>query len=247
MAAADITTTVADTGDDVSEPKLTVLSFIWGTRYDIAYVNRLGQGLRRHMDVPYRFVVVTDRARQFGPTVDYQEPLPNPELAGRGCFCRLVTFSTDWQRKLGLTIGDRVLVLDLDLVIVGNLRPLLERDQPFVILQGVNSPTHPTPYNGSVWLTTAGYRPDVWDDFSVEAAEKLPKAEFADDQQWMFHKLPNAGAYTEKDGVWAFRKGAWEADTGLPANARIVAFPGRRDPSQFVNLPWLRRHWLGIA
>jgi len=231
------------------EPRLTVLTFLWGDRYGVEYVDRLGNALQRHMDVPYRFVCVTDRPRILGRSVSHQIPIRDPLLTKlQGCFCRLRVFDPEWQRNdLGLAIGDRILVLDLDIVIVGKLAPLLARDEAFIILQGVNN--HRLLFNGSVWLTTAGYRPDVWDDFSVEAASEVPYAIFPDDQSWMEHKLgADAGAYLpERDGVWAFRKKSWPNGIDLPLNARIVAFRGSRDPAQFVNLPFVRRNWLGIG
>jgi len=228
---------------------LSVVTFLWGTKYHPGYVDRLGEGLLRHMNMPYRFVVVTERPQTFGPTMSYQVRLQDIELTRiKGCFARLRLFDPTFQRKLGCLPGDRILVLDLDLILTGKLAPLIERPEPFVILQGVNNPKHPCLYTGTIWLTTAGYRPDVWSDFSLEAAEKLPRYAFPDDQGWMHHKLPNAGAYTDQDGVWAFRKGPWpEGCLGLPEGARVVAFPGSRDPAQFVHLPWVRKEWLGIA
>jgi len=227
---------------------LTVVTYLWGARYSVDYVNRLGEGLRRHMDVPYRFVCLTDYARTFGGTVDYQDRIRDLELTKiRGCFTRLRLFDPQYQRSIGIAPGDRVLVLDLDLVIVGKLSPLVLRPEPFIILQGVNNPRHPCPYTGSVWATMGGLRPDVWWDFSLEAAAMLPKYEFSDDQGWMHHKMPNAGAYTDRDGVYAFGKGPWPKGHDLPPNARIVAFPGSKDPKLFTHLPWLKNAWLGMV
>jgi hypothetical protein len=229
---------------------LTVVTFLWGTKYEPVYVDRLGEGLWRHMDQRYRFVCVTDRVRTFGRTVMYQERLRDPELSKeKGCFARLRLFDPDWQMALGLSHGERLLVLDLDLIITGKLSALVNRPEPFVILQGVNSPSHPCRYNGSVWLTTAGYRSDVWHDFSMEQAKTLPilPGGFPGDQEWFQHKLPDAGAFTEQDGVYAFGKGSWPKGSYLPENARIVAFPGSRDPKHFTHLPWVRQQWMGIA
>lgn len=226
---------------------VTVVTFLWGNRYPAEYVDRLGDGLWQNLNAPYRFTCLTDRAMKFGPLVDYQARIPNLELTKfRGCFARLRLFDPAFQWELGCKPGDRILVLDLDLVITGSLEGLVDRKAPFVILHYVNSPTHPTRFNGSVWLTTAGYRPDVWNDFSLEAAQAIPHAEFPDDQAWLQHKLgAEAGEYTDKHGVYAFQKPGWPGGTDLPANAKIVAFPGKRDPSQFATLPWIRKFWLG--
>jgi len=45
------------------------------------------------------------------------------------------------------------------------------------------------------------------------------------------------------DGVYAFKKRNWPKGDALPSNARVVAFPGFRDPSQFGHLDWVAQHW----
>ena len=120
------------------------------------------------------------------------EPWPQDEYLTRvpGCLARLRTFDPEWQAEvLGAEEGDRIVVLDLDLVITGSLDGLFDRDEPFVILQGVHT-ANPTPYNGSVWMLQAGYRPDVWEDFSLEAAQDICVYMYPDDQMWMSPQDP---------------------------------------------------------
>jgi hypothetical protein len=113
----------------------------------------------------------------------------------------------------------------------------------FTILQGVNS-QNPCKMNGSVWMLRAGARPDVWADFNLEAAQAKTKIHaFADDQGWFEYKMPDAGAWGPTDGVYGFKKEGWPSGDELPAGARIVAFPGWRDPSKFEHLDWVKEHW----
>jgi hypothetical protein len=121
-------------------------------------------------------------------------------------------------------------------VVTGPLDPLFDRKDDFTILQGINT-TNPNPMNGSVWMLRAGARPDVWSDFSVEAAQTKTRIHsFADDQGWFEHKFADAGAWGPKDGVYGFKKDGWPSGEALPAAARIVAFPGWRDPGKFERL-----------
>jgi len=159
-----------------------------------------------------------------------------------GCFARLRTFDPEWQSANGINPGDRIVTLDLDLIVTGALDALFDRDEPFSILQGVNA-SNPCPYNGSVWMLRAGYRPDVWSEFTLERAAKVPHDSFPDDQAWFAHHLPNAGKFGPENGVYAFMKPGWPKGAALPENARLVAFPGHRDPSQFTSVEWVRRHW----
>ena len=150
-------------------------------------------------------------------------------------------FDPKWQATLGIKKGERIVNLDLDLVVTGQLDQLFERDK-FTILQGVNT-TNPCPMNGSVWMLRAGERPDIWSDFSVTKSAAVPFHSFPDDQGWFWHKIPDAGAWGPADGVYGFKKVGWPKGDGLPANARIVAFPGWRDPTKFENLDWVKKHW----
>jgi hypothetical protein len=209
---------------------LLVTAWAWGTKYPQFYGERLAAGVARNLTWSHEFRIIE----------------PEPEDAHLttipGCFARLRAFDVAWQERQGLKPGDRIVTLDLDLIVTGRLDDMLARREPFAILSDVNS-SNPCWANGSVWWTTAGFRPDVWSDFSIKAARVLPAYEFPDDQLWIAHKLRDAGRITDKDGVYAFQKKHWPAGNSLPKNARIVAFPGWRDPSAFEHLDWVKQHW----
>lgn len=205
-------------------------TWVWGDKYPHHYIERLQASVDRHYSGTHLFHI--------------WRPQPEDKKLTKviGCFPRLRTFDPEWQAGQGILRGERIVVLDLDLIITGGLDLIFDRDDDFAILQGINS-TNPCPYNGSVWTLKAGYRPDVWSDFSLEAAEKVPWYAFPDDQAWLAHKIPDAGAITPADGVYAFKKPGWPSGTDLPKNAKIVAFPGARDPQQFNWIPWVSQHW----
>jgi hypothetical protein len=211
---------------------LNVCIWLWGTKYSEAYVDRLVAGIGRHLHQPHRII--------------YCRPEGGPDaylLTHKGCFVRLRMFDPAWQAEQGISEGERLICIDLDTVITGPLDELFLRPEPFVILQGANA-ANPCPYNGSVWMLAAGYRPDVWSDFSIEAAAKTPFYESPDDQGWFWHKIPDAAGWqVGTSGIYAFRKPAWPSDDALPSNARIVAFPGARDPWMFTYLDWVRANW----
>lgn len=209
---------------------LVISTWIWGDKYGADHVAKLAVGVARNLDQPHEF-------RVFEP-----EPQDLYLTERKGCFARLRTFDPAWQAAQGIKLYDRIVVLDLDLVVTGPLDGLFDRPEPFAILQGVNT-ANPCPFNGSLWMLEAGYRPDVWHEFSLELAAKVPHYEFPDDQAWLADMLPDAGAFGPEDGVYAFQKRGWPKGEALPKNARIVAFPGWRDPSQYVRLDWVKEHW----
>jgi uncharacterized Zn-finger protein len=210
---------------------LTVVTFSWGSKYGPEYVNRLRAGVTRHLSAGHEFRVL----------IPAPEDMHLTEIPG--CFARLRIFDPVWQAAQGLT--GRIVCLDLDLIVTGPLDALFDRPEPFVILSGANK-SNPCPYNGSVFMLRAGAHPEVWSDFTLDAARAAPFYQFPDDQGWFAHKLPGAAEWPcgPKSGIYAFRKPQWPVCDALPKDARIVAFPGHRDPSQFTNLRWVKEHWL---
>ncbi len=115
-------------------------------------------------------------------------------------------------------------------------------------------------------MLTPGVHPQVWRDFSLASVSAVTHYEYPDDQAWIAHKVPAAAGWRAgpSSGLYAFMKPGWpKGRTGirqwltrtkaqdspggesLPPDARLVVFPGFRDPSQFVHLTWVQRHWLG--
>ncbi len=158
-----------------------------------------------------------------------------------GCYSRLRMFDPKWQQQHGI---DAIVSLDLDLVIVANLDETFNRHDGVTLLRGGHF--NPCPYNGSVQMVRAGAHAEVWDSFNVNDAETVAVASgvhLGTDQTWLAHKLPNAAHWTDKDGIFGYEKPGWPPGAGLPSHAKIVAFPGRRDPSKFMHLDWVRKHW----
>jgi hypothetical protein len=209
---------------------LIISTWVWGTKYGPEYVAKLAAGVACNLSEPHRFAVFTPPSEDMHLT------------EAKGCFARLRAFDPAWQAANDIEPGDRIVCLDLDLIITGSLNGLFDREEPFTILQGVNT-SNPCPFNGSLWMLKAGYRPDVWHEFSPELAAKIVFDSFPDDQAWFADMMPDAGSFGPEDGVYAFQKKGWPKGEALPKGARIVAFPGWRDPSQYTRLDWVQQHW----
>lgn len=223
---------------------LTVVCYAWGGKYSHAHIARLQRGVARNLRLPHRFAVISDDGRAVEGGESWWIPQEDLHLTKvPGCFARLRLFDPDYLEKHD---ADRVVVLDLDTVITGPLDDVFDRPEPFVIFQGANA-ANPCPYNGSTWMLQAGYRPDVWTDFSIEAAARVPFFVFPEDQAWLAHKLPGAAGWNvgPDSGLYAFNKKHWPRNNRLPPNARSVTFVGRKDPSLYTHLDWVREHWLG--
>lgn len=218
--------------------------------YTAEHVNRLAAAVRRHYQAPHRFICVTDDARGLDSGVGYlrdwrdHADVPSPHGGGNpSCYRRLRAFHPD----AGQWFGERFVVLDLDWVAVGDLVPLWERSDDFVIYR---DPLWPGQYNGSMFMLRAGARPEVWTDFSPNISRRLAieAKKKGSDQGWISYRLPGEATWGPEDGVHSYKFGV-KAGAPLPAGARVVVFHGRPKPwdPEPQRLPWVREQWGAVS
>jgi hypothetical protein len=225
---------------------LVVTTHLWGDAYGPKDVARLAAGLRRGLTQPYRFVCVTDRDKPLDlPGVEQVRLRDGGLTKMKGCFARLRLFDPEFQMELGA--DDRIVSIDLDVVVTGKLDQLFMYPNTFMILKGANA-SNPCPFNGSLFMVRAGAHREIWDDFSLDAIRGIKFHEFPDDQGWFWDKLPNAAGWQvgSMSGVYAFQKPGWPNPKSeeLPSDARLVVFIGWRKPNKFKHVPWIRENWL---
>lgn len=212
-------------------------------------VNTLKRMIDRHYTDPHRFICVTDDAAGLDETIavvpiwnDYAD-LPHPHSHTHpSCYRRLKAFAPEMRE----IFGPRFVSIDLDCVIVGDLRPLWNRREEFVGWGGTTSPRHA--YNGSMFLLTAGSRPRVWREFNPRCSPAMAKAAgfYGSDQAWMSYALgANEPRWTTADGVYSYRIHVAPHRGELPPNATIVFFNGKQDPwsPDVRGLEWVRANW----
>lgn len=232
---------------------IAVVTFKWSTPgYDATFtaehVNTLRRMVARHYPDNHRFICVTDDAYGIDQRVEIvplwhdHASVPNPTGSGRPtCYRRLKLWSRDAAEMLSLYEGDRIVWLDLDTVIVGDLRPLWNRDEDVVLWR---NPENLWPYNGATGIMTIGARPQVWEDFDpIESPARTHAAGYrGSDQAWLSLTIPGEATWSQADGVHYVHDTAWTNKRVLPDGARLVFFTGRRPPWAST-LPWVREHY----
>lgn len=237
--------------------RLTFLCWLWkgvnltGREFLPEHVGVLARMLARHCPVPHRFVCLADRTKGFPegvealatpPTAARLAALPSPE-GGRfpACYRRLWAFSDE-----AAALGDRLVVMDIDLVIVGSLEPVLARAEPFVGWRPLASWGGRLRIGGGLYALTAGACQDVWTSFVANPPAAIARARAAgyrgSDQAWLSYSLaescpvwgPEAGLYSIRDMA--------NGRAPLPRDARLVQFNGPVKPWQ-SQLSWVRAHW----
>ena len=212
-------------------------------------VYSLREMVKRHYAKPHRFVCVTDRPQDLSgvETIKLWEDCSHiPSPIGHSypsCYRRLKVFAPD----AGETFGERLVSIDLDTVIVGDVTPLFDRPEDFVIWGESDFP-HTTPYCGSLWMLKTGTRTKVWTQFDPKTSpQRAWRAGCrGSDQGWLAYVLGKGEAvWTRKDGVYSYRKHVARTGNQLPTDARLVSFHGKVDPWQYgaQQIPWIRKHY----
>jgi len=151
---------------------LSVVCWRWGTRYDVSWVNRLYSMVTRHLRIPHRFFCITDDFAGYAQGINLV-PMWFPDGLGR---CRRLRIFDPSMRQI---FGDRILQLDIDGVITGDITSLVDRPDPFVIWRSVpeqryvanvdkikpNSEDGKGAFNTSVVLMNTGIFPTLWADY----------------------------------------------------------------------------------
>lgn len=219
-------------------------------------VNVLRRMVQRHLKLPHRFSCITDDPRGIDPEVrviplwDDFASVPNPSNPRNpSCYRRLKMFSAEAKEL----IGEKIVSLDLDTVITGDLTPLFDHDYDFVIWGGqtVNPRGGPTYnwFNGSLMMLKAGSRTKVWETFDPHRSPALANAAGCrgSDQGWIAYCLGREEkTWGLQDGVLSYKNHVLTSGGKLPSHARIVAFHGQYDPwmpAVQARTPWVRAHY----
>lgn len=113
-----------------------------------------------------------------------------------------------WSRQLHDLIGERFAVIDLDVVIAGDLAPVLARSERFCIWDHAAGEL----YNSSLFVISPGFGNAVWDCYSVNTFARVRHdyensgRYWTGDQSWIGHVLGRGKTtFGECDGVIQYR------------------------------------------
>lgn len=222
-----------------------------------------GTGLSRRSFEPHHVEVLASMARRHGfkgrivclndgppgdKTVEWM-PTP-PEAAALGklrspegdrfpaCYRRLWMFS-----EAAKVLGDKVLLLDVDLVILRDLTPLFDYSEPFVGWLPLRDWGSKRRIGGGIYLMQPGAHTEVWESFKgFESAQIAKRAGYrGSDQAWMSYKLAEkVPIYPKDSGIYSIRD--LRNPEIVPSDARLVQMNGPIKPWE-SKLSWVKAHW----
>jgi hypothetical protein len=192
----------------------------------VEYVTNLHRMVDEHLTLPHRVYLLTDDAASNYPDM---RVIPSEH---RGWWEKLRIF------KQGMFTG-RVMFLDLDTLIVGNIDHIAAYDGHFATLHDFWRPMGLGP---AVML----FAPE-WADFIYGewAAERFPMRDPRGDQGWI-ENLNQGRMRKDVDILQDMHPGEFvsyktHCTKGLPAGARVVCFHGKPRPHEVGG--WVRDYW----
>lgn len=200
-----------------------------GPKYGPEYVNRLWTGVETFLRRRHRFVCMTENRSGLREEI---ETLPL-ELGGLiGWWHKIALF----KPPSGLE-DSRLIFLDLDTVIIGNMDFVLDYQGPFVILRDFYRPNG---YGSAVMSIAPGYGQGIWGKFAEHP--KLWMAELAGDQDFIRMCVDGADLWQDlcPSKIVSYKA---QCGQGIPEGAAIVCFHGEPKPADLRPENAIRRIW----
>jgi len=198
-----------------------------GKKFSAEYVNRLAWDIKKALGLPHYRHLYTDDPDHVDTDLVNVHLLH--QLTGgvplEGWWNKMALF-----RDRAIKEKDRILWLDLDTVILGNIDFLFARSDPFVMLRDFFYPDKH--WNSSIMLIEGNAYSWIWDQF-VSNMNFYQRC--GGDQQAIEYMLreKNLEPVLAQD-LWPGKIVSYKADCleGVPPNAQIVCFHGRPMPHE---------------
>lgn len=230
--------------------RLSVQCWKWGSLFSSAHVNALRWMLDKNLRMDHRLVCVTDNPVGIDGDVVIAE-MPADYADTPRCRRRMQGFSREFSQK----IGNRILYIDLDVVIVDDITPIVNRPEPIVGWKV----GHAGVYSGSFLLADAGALDGAWQLFKASPdgyPTSLQPRGVASDQAmvnaWLATQPP-IQYWTEADGFVSYygdgyarleHLGVGPSRPTLPAGARIVVLGSADlDVLESDQFDWVKAHY----
>jgi hypothetical protein len=200
------------------------------------YVNNLYRGVKRFASEDFEFILFTNQSMKVDEGITVKQ---FPLISQYGVLPRLWMFS----KEAGLA-GHQVLCLDLDVVIVGSLKPLLDYTGVFAG-RGRFKPGFESELDGDIMSFKAGAAADklFWQPFvkDIPAAEKFTGGR---ERYWIRHIANDFAEYWNDICPGAVVSYKWHVrrQKKLPQGASIVSCHGVPRPHQIQD-KWIKEYW----
>jgi len=222
----------------------TILCMKWGTKYSAVDVNRLYAMIRRHLSYQFQLICFTDEAEGLAPEI---KALPLPQLdcdepqRTRGKWRKVALWNGELQDE---TLRGPALFIDLDSIIVGNIDSYFEFGSPEDVILEHN---WARPLSGmgqtSVFRFCIGSHPEILQRFRADPQATADL--FRYEQHFVTHCIGKNLKFWPRGWTRHFRLHClgpiplrYIRAARIPANSKIITFPGGPNPSDAVEGRW---------
>ena len=146
-----------------------------------------------------------------------------------------------WSPEFHRIIGDRFVSIDLDVVITGDIGPVVDTGDPLIIWDRANR-EH---YNSSLFALDPGFGHDVW---SLMTPDRIVRAKakadyWTGDQSWIGYVLgPGQRTFGEASGVMQYRPALHRRAKPVGMIAGFMCGP-YEPASEAEQSEWVRAAW----
>jgi len=209
-------------------PEIAVVCIKQGDKYGLEYVNILASMVKRNLTIPHEFLCYTDQPAGIRPDIS--------------CLPMLCEYPGWWskiglyQEKLPGVVTDRMLYLDLDVVITGSLDDIVQYSGDFIAARDwpEGSLNDKGGMNSSVMLLKVGSRAEVWNRFDLEIARR----DYYGDQEYVNALGVNFVLFPD---AWVKSYKLHQLQDGFPEGTGIVFFHGQPKPPDCGG--WVKDYW----
>lgn len=215
---------------------INIVCFKWGDKFSAEYVNKLWYAIRRNVTVPFTFTCFTEDPTGVKCTTEpFLRKLPT------------------WWYIIGLFnknhgFEDKVLYIDLDTVITGNIDHILNLDTNFAIIRdfyrikGLQTAF-------IMWKPEWGYY--IWDSLVKNMPKDLVRYG-GGTNRWIENSVLGKDITIFQDefpGEFISYKVHILKDTRYKSpgdldTAKVICFHGKPMPSEKRELEWMKEHWI---
>ena len=209
--------------------------------YGSQHINTHYNMVKRNLKIPFKYYCITDdwtdsnQKDWLNPEIQVLDLWPWHRELG-GCFHRLFQYSYEFKEDY---IDGKIVSMDLDMIITGDITPLLDRNEDFVYYRMKGPDGTGWRMNCGMYMLKTGSRVPYYEAFNKDPKKAMQvRVGPGTDQGWMNFCIQQAGQqeahWTQcEDGIYDMRQDIIEKGlTELPEDCRILMWPGPRDPSQ---------------
>lgn len=219
---------------------IDIVTYQWGSVCKPEHVEILYAMCKRHINVPFRFNVITNVNNHYvgaskGIRVLWQQYFDTDPISQR-CWRRLWLFS----KEAKVHFSEKIILLDLDIIIMSDITDIVTQDYEFAAYNKGH-----VPYQGAFIMLKPGTRTKVWEEFNINTSPKLCHGYPGSDQAWISHILPpGEKVFTRDDGFYCYDVHHFNRRQLVPARTKIVFFRNKPKPWDLgTSKMWVRQNY----